>query len=708
MATSSVIPQENSKGEIIDQNYNQSQENSSRNNVTSPGIVNIFKTSITPPNINISTPDIAEAKNERMSGLGFIPLVWYNAYQIDAEDIQYLSLYDDGSAPAMKLGFVDTMGIMKDRAFPLDDTKITLFLNSRSDQLKPIFMQFKIRNFSNNNGIMGIDSTMDVDKLYVKKFKSYKDMTSNAVLQEVCKDLGLGFNTNITDTNDKMTWINPGQKPYDFIQDIINYAYISDESFIVGYIDHYYNFCFVDVQKELLRNIENELGVITMGLEEMLGVADKGQIGNLVLSNDASLQGSSMYFHSFKIINNSTATSIEYGYTDVIKYYDASDKSLLKFNVESLNANADKSIILKGAPQDETFYKSNVNYVYGGKLDSDNTHKNFNYSTIHNSRNILEVQKIGMDIELSTPNYNLYRFQKIKIILSSNTPTPASPMINQRLSGDWLIVDIKYVFQEGALLQVISLVKRELELSDEELDKELISTKREAGKGYDNNSRGSFENPTVNQSVTPSTKECTKESSMMIMSAKSQPGISALKKAASEVGLTTKYSVASLLAISGGESAWIPQVEGHIYSEDRLRKIFPNLSNDQVNRASRSGITKKEFFQIVYGEYDPKRIGNRNVSDGGLYYGRGYIQLTGYENYVRYAKLSGIDIVNNPDLVNDVVKGAKIAALYFKDRVNANQNDSSYFEKALKAVGKNVSDIHKKKTDYYNCLLGQV
>jgi len=707
MATSSVIPQENSRGEIINQNSNQSQDG--RNNITSPGIVNIFKSTITPPDINIPTPNVSEAKKERMDGLGFIPLVWYNAYQIDAENIQYLSLYDDGSAPAMKLGFIDTLGIMKDRAFPLDDTKITLFINSRSDQLKPIFMQFKIRKFSNNNGIMGIDATMDVDKLYVKKFKSYKDMTSNAVLQEVCKDMGLGFNTNITDTNDKMTWINPGQKPYDFISDIINYAYISDESFIVGYIDHYYNFCFVDVQKELLRNIENELGVISMGLEEILGSADKGQIGNLVLTNDASLQGSSMYFHSFKITNNSTATSIEHGYTDVIKYYDATDKSLLKFNVESLNANADKSIILKGAPQDESFYKSNVNYLYGGKLDSDNMHKNFNYSTTHNSRNILEVQKIGMNIELSTPNFNLYRFQKIKIILSSNTPTPASPMINQRLSGDWLITDIKYTFNEFALLQVISLVKRELELSDDELDRELISTKKEPGSGYNNNNRGEFENPVSNQiATTTPTKNCTRESSAAIMSAKAQPGISALKKAASEIGLVSKYSIASLLAISGGESAWIPQVEGHIYSEARLKRIFPNLNSDQVKRALRTGITKKEFFQIVYGEYDPRRIGNRNVADGGLYYGRGYIQLTGYENYVRYAKLSGIDIVNNPDLVNDIVKGAKIAALYFKDRVDADQNDSNYFNKALKAVGVNAPDIHKKKVEYYDCLLGQV
>ena len=81
--------------------------------------------------------------------------------------------------------------------------------------------------------------------------------------------------------------------------------------------------------------------------------------------------GFSMYFHSFKIVNNSNATSIEYGYTDVIKYYDTSDKSLLKFNVESLNLNSDKSIILKD-PHKTTHFIMLMSILCMGKLDTDN------------------------------------------------------------------------------------------------------------------------------------------------------------------------------------------------------------------------------------------------------------------------------------------------------------------------------------------------
>lgn len=498
-----VIPQETSRGDLYGGPDNSSPQNEKKNNITSPGIVNIFRTNIKPSTIDINSPDQQRIKDEIMNGLGFVPIIWYNAYQIDLESVEYLTIYDDGIIPAMKFSFLDSLGIMKDKAFPLDDTKITLFLNSRSKELRPIHIEFKIRNFVNDNGIMSIDAILDVNGLYFKKFKSYSKMSSNKALQEVCRDIGLGFNTNITDSNDIMTWINTGKRPYEFMMDIIDHAYISDESFISGNIDLYYNFNFVDIQKELSRNIEQELGVVTIGIEEILKLSDVESISNLILTNDASMEGTNCYFYSYRIINNATTVAIENGYMDIIKYYSTIDKSILDFTVNSLNNNADKSIILKGAPQDDNFFKNNVNFVYNGKIDTDNSHKNYNYSDVHNDRNIYETQKVSLEIEISYPNFNIYKFQKIKVILSSNTPTPASPMINQRLSGDWIIVDIRYAFYEGSLRQIVTLVKRELEISIEELETELISIKKVPGAQRYPDGRGLFSNPPEGPSEAP-------------------------------------------------------------------------------------------------------------------------------------------------------------------------------------------------------------
>ena len=495
MTASNIIKQDSSKGEIL----NQSQP-SAKNNITSPGIVNIFKSSITPPEISYVASGSEQSRKEITNGLGYMPVVWYNNHQIEAESINFLSIYTDVISPAMKINFLDTLGLMKDKAFPLDDAKITLFLNSRSDQLKSIFIQFKIRTFTNNNGVFSVDCIMDVDGLYIKKFKSYSSMTSNQALQEICKDIGLGFNTNITDTNDKMTWINSGKKPYDFIEEVIDHSYISDESFVYGYIDHYYNLNFIDIQKELSRDISNELGVVSTNISDILQTSKEENVGKLLLTNDASVIGSNIYFESCRIINSSTETSLESGYRDVLKYYDILDKSLLNFKVDSLNNNADNSIILKGSPLDDEFYNNNQNFIYGGKIDTDNLHKNFSYTKTLNNRNIIDAQKIGMEIELPSPNYNIYRFQKIRIMISSNTATPSSPMINQRLSGDWLIVDIRYILSNKSLKQVVTLIKRELELSEDELNNESISRKSQP---YDSG-RGSYDNP-----VTTSTTSIT-------------------------------------------------------------------------------------------------------------------------------------------------------------------------------------------------------
>jgi hypothetical protein len=43
-----------------------------------------------------------------------------------------------------------------------------------------------------------------------------------------------------------------------------------------------------------------------------------------------------------------------------------------------------------------------------------------------------------------------------------------------------------------------------------------------------------------------------------------------------------------------------------------------------------------------------------------LYYGRGYVQLTWYENYENMGRLLGVDLLNNPDLALQPVIACKI------------------------------------------------
>jgi hypothetical protein len=65
--------------------------------------------------------------------------------------------------------------------------------------------------------------------------------------------------------------------------------------------------------------------------------------------------------------------------------------------------------------------------------------------------------------------------------------------------------------------------------------------------------------------------------------------------------------------------------------------------------------------------YEGRRgLGNTQPGDGPRYKGRGYIQLTGRSNYAYYGKLTGQDLVGNPDLVLRPDVAAQVTAQFFK------------------------------------------
>lgn len=204
-------------------------------------------------------------------------------------------------------------------------------------------------------------------------------------------------------------------------------------------------------------------------------------------------------------------------------------------------------------------------------------------------------------------------------------------------------------------------------------------------------------------------------------SSKASDGIKALIAACDKVGLTTKEQKCTLLGIVGGECTWIPKPEGYEYSAKRLKEVYSFATDETAAKysdASKKGITREQFFSWVYGVTNSpqgKKLGNKTDADGGKYYGRGFIQLTGRSNYEKYQKLGtaaglNIDIVNNPDsLDNDINVSAMIAAIYIKDRTPAGVKPNAhpdYFYAAKSKVGFNTPDNASKKLSYYEYFYG--
>lgn len=147
-------------------------------------------------------------------------------------------------------------------------------------------------------------------------------------------------------------------------------------------------------------------------------------------------------------------------------------------------------------------------------------------------------------------------------------------------------------------------------------------------------------------------------------------------------GITNKFTITAILSIVSKESNFLPKNETAYNNtpNDRIRLIFGSrvklLSEDELTNLKQH---PEQFFDTIYGG----RYGNAN-DEGYKYRGRGFNQLTFKANYKKIATDIGVDIVSNPDLMNDV----EVSSLALVQ----------YFVNAFKSIPKDLL-AHYKTTD---------
>ena len=670
------------------------------------GLTQLFPPTIKPSRISLDaqTTNFRQRK-DFLTGLGTAPFVYYNGTHIEYKDISYFELYHEGILPAVKITFLDRNGIFKDNGFPVDDTSISIFIFSRSKRLRSINMDFKISNFkdlgSNEFTISGI---VDLPQVYLRKFKSYSKKTSFEALQDLSKECEMGFCSNISNTDDRMTWINTGFTNYQFIDSIVKNSYLSDSSFLNCYIDFYYNLCYVDIEKELNRNNELDKMIISDGKNQFTDDPEKDEdIAPLILSTDHSAKGSNAFISEYMVTNRSTQVSLNKAYLTKTKFYDVKSKEILIFDVDSITSQGDKTIIMKGKPGDENFFKENVANIWVGKLDKfeddGNAHSNFNYSLVQNQINIDEISKISIEIKIPVPNFNIFILQKIYLALLKPKPGVNHTSLRyKRLVGNWLSTSISFIFDGSAFYQKLNLIKRELELDDSEKDQNPKSqTKNNTEDFQDNQNELS-----PNDATPPAPRPAPIPQTNNDQSGDSQSNTFVgpiwksfeINDALSQIN-TTNFKPSKTFEKS------LREVLNFIKNDKRINDIREAAyllgtayaeSGYSLQRWEADFLGKGQG--IPYGpEGPPKRALNyyRSTADGkknyyllgidskGLpYFGRGLIQLTGKSNYDTYGKLIGVDLVGNGDLLLVPKNSYDVAIEYMIS------NEKRTFEKVIK------------------------
>jgi hypothetical protein len=455
-----------------------------------------------PMNIDVTTNN--EDNDRLMSSFGINPFFWYNGIQIQERYINKLELYYEGIVPKAKVTFIDALGIINsNERMPLSDTKFEIFFNSRSNSLKSIHLRFKIEvNQINKNKTNTISGIIDIPEFYKIDYNSY-NMSSFNTLRELCRNHKIGFNSNIEQTNDSMRWIRNGITTSDFMKNILEHSYISDTSFIQGYIDYYWSFNFVDIEKEWLRDISNDVGINSTGISS-LSEDDLDSLVPLILTNDDSANYTGFGFTNYRINNSSTKKNSNKGTYTKVKYYDRIKKKFFEYNVDSLNENSDNKIILKGSPQDKS-EMSNYRTSFTGKIDADNLHNNYLYASDQNKRNLINLTNITIEVEMYNPNFNLYRFQKIRVAFVNKFISIVDDVIiNERLSGEWVIIDISYIYTKNVTKQKLVLARKDLNKLIEEVNNQVISSNSNTDNSEFNDNPFDDDITTQTQTITPS------------------------------------------------------------------------------------------------------------------------------------------------------------------------------------------------------------
>lgn len=102
------------------------------------------------------------------------------------------------------------------------------------------------------------------------------------------------------------------------------------------------------------------------------------------------------------------------------------------------------------------------------------------------------------------------------------------------------------------------------------------------------------------------------------------------------------------------------------YSADGLRKIFPKYF-PTLEAANKYARQPEKIANKVYGS----RMGNGDEAsgDGFKFRGRGYIQLTGKDNYAAFDKFVDDDIMADPDLVATKYPLTSAAFFFHKNKL---------------------------------------
>jgi putative chitinase len=100
-----------------------------------------------------------------------------------------------------------------------------------------------------------------------------------------------------------------------------------------------------------------------------------------------------------------------------------------------------------------------------------------------------------------------------------------------------------------------------------------------------------------------------------------------------------------------------------------------------------------------------KDLGNVKPGDGARFKGRGLIQITGRANYEKCGKALGLDLINNPELLEQSINAVRSAAWFWKTNGLNELADKDQFKQITKKINGGYNGLADREAFYKKALL---
>lgn len=134
-----------------------------------------------------------------------------------------------------------------------------------------------------------------------------------------------------------------------------------------------------------------------------------------------------------------------------------------------------------------------------------------------------------------------------------------------------------------------------------------------------------------------------------------------------------------------------------------LAQFLAQCAHESLNFSRFEEIGDNSYFNQYDIRHNPETariLGNTKPGDGIRYKGRGFIQLTGRDNYMRAGRDLGLPLLERPELAERPDIAAKVAVWFWKKRVQSKVTDYSNTKSVTRPINRGLAGLDDRDEKY--------